>query len=125
MKLGIFTSQLCSNGKEMYKKRDPARANLLFRLINLCCFDVLVAVAVVAKTPLFFIGTTTQREMRTRKSAEETEHDFRCSTFRSATGLPWAPETFHARFPVSALFKSSSSTREKTSHGTQGMVKSD
>ena len=121
-------SQLCSNGKEMYIKRD-ARANLLFCLINLCCFDVLVAVAVavavVAKTPLFFIGTTTQREMRTRKSAEETEHDFRCSTFRSATGLPWAPETFHARFPVSALFKSSSSTREKTSHGTQGMVKSD
>ena len=47
-------SQLCSNGKEMYKKRD-ARANLLFCLINLCCFDVLVtvavAVAVVAKTP--------------------------------------------------------------------------
>ena len=123
-------SQLCSNGREMYKKRD-ARANLLFCLINLCCFDVLVAVAVavavavVAKTPLFFIGTTTQREMRTRKSAEETEHDFRCSTFRSATGLPWAPETFHARFPVSALFKSSSSTREKTSHGTQGMVKPD
>ena len=110
----------------MYKKSD-ARANLLFCLINLCCFDVLVAVAVaaVAKTLLFFIGTTTQREMRTRKSAEETEHDFRCLTFRSAAGLPWAPETFHARFPVSALFKSSSSTREKTSHGTQGMVKPD
>ena len=50
----------------MYKKRDPARANLLFCLINLCCFDVLVAVAVavavVAKTPLFFIGTTTWNE---------------------------------------------------------------
>ena len=30
----------------MYKKRDPARANLLFCLLNLCCFDVLVAVAV-------------------------------------------------------------------------------
>ena len=59
------------------------------------------------------IGTTTQREMRQRKSAEETEHDFQCSTFRSTTGLPWAPETFHARFPVSALSKSWSRTRGK------------
>ena len=54
MNLGIFTSQLCSNGKEVNKKRD-ARANLLFCLINLCCSDVLVVVNFLSQVIFVFL----------------------------------------------------------------------
>ena len=58
------------------------------------------------------IGTTTQREMRTRKSAEETEQDSRAQLSALLLGYP-GRQTFHARFSFSALSRSLSSTREK------------
>ena len=48
LKFGHVTSQLCSEGKEMYKKSD-ARTELLFCSLNLLYFDV--PVAVVSKGP--------------------------------------------------------------------------
>ena len=46
MKLGIFTSGSCGDGKEMYKKRVIHMKTCCFANLNLLLSEVLVAIAV-------------------------------------------------------------------------------
>ena len=54
MKLGIFTSQICSDGKKNVQKRS-VRAKLFLILTLLYVFDDLVTVAVVGSQMVFNI----------------------------------------------------------------------